>query len=200
MTFIKTVSEGEATGSVKTMYQQAKDNNGYVPNMVKAFSYRPKVMGAWSELLASIKSTMDPRRYELVTLAAAQTLHSSYCMLAHGSILLRDFYSSKDLQSIVSDIHSSNLDEADKAILQFVQKVVDDATAVNTNDVEDLRDQGLSDEEIFDIVAAAAARCFFSKTLDALGIQPDPTYNVFEENLKHLLTVGRPIDDPHVDD
>jgi hypothetical protein len=35
---------------------------------------------------------------------------------------------------------------------------------------------GLSDEEIMDVVLAAAVRCFFSKTLDALGVRPDASF------------------------
>jgi hypothetical protein len=34
---------------------------------------------------------MDPRRYELVTLAAARVLRSSYCSLAHGKTLAEQF-------------------------------------------------------------------------------------------------------------
>jgi hypothetical protein len=44
-----------------------------------------------------------------------------------------------------------------------------------------------------DVVLAAAARCFFSKTLDALGIEPDPKYAKLDAPLRGALTVGRPI-------
>lgn len=53
---------------------------------------------------------------------------------------------------------------------------------------------GLSDAEIFDIVAATAVRCFFSKTLDALGVKADSTYKTLEPGLKAALVIGRPID------
>jgi len=39
-----------------------------------------------------------------------------------------------------------------------------------------LRSLGLTDAELMDVVLAAAARCFFSKTLDALGVEPDAKY------------------------
>ena len=45
----------------------------------------------------------------------------------------------------------------------------------------------------FDVVAAAAARCFFSKTLDALCIQADPVLAELDPELRDVLTVGRPI-------
>ena len=49
-----------------------------VTNHARAFAHRPAVYSAWAELLGAIKSTMDERLYELVTLAAARGLRSSY--------------------------------------------------------------------------------------------------------------------------
>ncbi len=44
-----------------------------------------------------------------------------------------------------------------------------------------------------DVVLAAAARCFFSKTLDALGVLPDASYRELDPELRDALVVGRPI-------
>jgi hypothetical protein len=44
-----------------------------------------------------------------------------------------------------------------------------------------------------DVVLAAAARCFFSKTLDALGVLPDASYGELDTELREVLVVGRPI-------
>ena len=45
-----------------------------------------------------------------------------------------------------------------------------------------------------DVVLAAAARCFMSKTVDALGAQPDREYeDRLDPALREALTVGRPI-------
>jgi hypothetical protein len=60
--------------------------------------------------------------------------------------------------------------------------------------VDTLRELGLSDDDVLDVALAAAARCFFSKTLDATGTTPDSAYNNLPDNLRTALTVGRPID------
>jgi len=44
-------------------------------------------------------------------------------------------------------------------------------------------------------VLAASARCFFSKTLDALGVLPDAGYAELEPDVREALVVGRPIAD-----
>lgn len=46
-----------------------------------------------------------------------------------------------------------------------------------------------------DVILAAAARCLFSKTLDALGVRPDASYRDLEPDLRDALVVGRPIAD-----
>jgi len=72
---------------------------------------------------------------------------------------------------------------------------VDDATAITQADVDRLRALGLGDDEILDVALAATARCFFSKTLDALGAQPDGAYrSLLGPELCDALTVGRPVE------
>lgn len=78
-------------------------------------------------------------------------------------------------------------------MMGFAEKIARDATLVTAEDTEGLRTHGFSDEEIFDIAAAASARCFFSKLLDALGAEPDAHYLGLEPRLRQALTVGRSI-------
>jgi hypothetical protein len=81
--------------------------------------------------------------------------------------------------------------------MDLAEQVVDDATSVSEADLERLRYLGLSQaqEEVMDVILAATARCFFSKTLDAIGVRPDPGYRDLEPGLREALVVGRPIAD-----
>ena len=193
MAFVHTVPVDQAGGDVHAMYARIEAAVGYVPNYAKLFSHRPQVMATWAAFLASIRGNMDPRRYELVTLAAARALQCSYCMLAHGAVLRRDFYSAEQLIEITRDSAASDLTPAEVAMMAFVDKLTRDATAMTRADVQGLLDRGFTDAEIFDITAAASARCFFSKLLDALGAEADGAYDFLEDPLKQLLTPGRPM-------
>ena len=159
-------------------------------NSERAFAARPAVYAAWQQLNGAIKeSGGDLRRYELATLAAARRLRSSYCCLAHGKVLAEQFYSADEVRTL-----PDGLDEADRAIMELADKVVVDATSVTHADVDRLRGLGLTDTEIMDVVLAAAARCFFSKTLDALGVQPDASFHELDSAFREAMTVGRPIE------
>jgi hypothetical protein len=78
MPFINTISEDQAEGPVKEVYQAAQKTWGYVPNHTKAFSLHPEVYEAWTKLNGAIRSKMRLRRYELVTFAAAMVLDCTY--------------------------------------------------------------------------------------------------------------------------
>jgi uncharacterized peroxidase-related enzyme len=160
-------------------------------NFELAFAERPEVYAAWQALNGAIKAGMDLRRYELVTLAAARRLRSSYCCLAHGKILRDSF--GEPVVEIARDHRNAGLDEVDVAVMDLAEKVVDDAGSIGEPDLARLRELGLSEAEIMDVVLAATARCFFSKTLDALGVDPDASYGELEPELREVLVVGRPI-------
>jgi alkylhydroperoxidase family enzyme len=160
-------------------------------NARRAFDARPEVLAGWVELNTAIKANMDLRRYELATLAAARRLRSSYCALQHGRLLLEQF--GEPVGEIARDRRAAGLDEVDIAVMDLAEKVVDDATAIDDESLEPLRRLGLTEPEIMDVVLAATARCFFSKTLDALGVRPDASYAELDPSIREVLVLGRPI-------
>jgi uncharacterized peroxidase-related enzyme len=194
MAFVELIAEAEASGDVAELYESERARLGSLPNFVKAFSQRPAVYVAWRQLINEVLTTMDTRRFELVTLAAARRLRSSYCSLAHGKILVDQFIDRGTLRDVATESDDAGLDRLDLAVMALAAKVVDDATSVTADDIEELRSLGLTDADITDVVLAASARCFFSKTLDALGVQPDAAFaEIFGPELQDVLVVGRPI-------
>lgn len=194
MAFIRTIPVAEATGDAKALYDQAREPSGLVPNYIKAFSLRPDVYAAYQPLVRAIRSRMDLRRYELVTVATALALESSYCSLAHGEILRDKILGAEQTETFARDFRAADLTAAEKAIVAFAQKIARQASSVTQDEVEALRGHGLTDDEIFDIAAASSIRCFFSKLLDAVGAEPDHTYASMAPGLRQVLTVGREIE------
>ena len=99
------------------------------------------------------------------------------------------------MHEIALDHHAAGLDAVDVAVMDLAERVVDDATSIGDTDLQRLRKLGLSETEIMDVILAAAARCFFSKPLDALGVLPAASYRDLDPDLREALVVGRPIAD-----
>jgi hypothetical protein len=54
-------------------------------------------------------------------------------------------------------------------------------------------DLGFSDADVFNVILVSAARCFFSKVVDATGTLPDAVLQEIPDQLRSALTVGREI-------
>ena len=195
MPFLQTVPPEDASGEVKAMYDKDLAAQGYVANHTQAFSARPDVLQGWLALKDAITSGMDPRLYELATVAAATAIRSSYCSLVHGNILATGYYPAEQVVSIAGDGDeaAAALDTADAAVVRFARKVAEEAEQITPEDVGELRRLGFSDADVFNVILAAAARCFFSKVLDATGTLPDAALNDLPDRLRAALTVGRDI-------
>ena len=195
MPYLQTVPPEDASGEVKAMYDQDLAAQGYVANYTQAFSVRPDVLQGWLALKDAITSGMDPRLYELATVAAATAIRSSYCSLVHGNILATGYYPAEQVVSIAGDGDeaAAALDAADAAVVRFARKVAEQAEQITAEDVGELRRLGFSDADVFNVILAAAARCFFSKVLDATGTLPDAALHDMPDQLRAALTVGREI-------
>src|SRR6478735_4378537 len=193
MAFIELIGDDAASEDAQRLFDLDRDGAGEVPNFTRLFAHRPEVYEAWRALKTAVADGMDLRRYELATLAAACELRSTYCTAAHGSILADRFLDADTVRRLVEDHRAAGLDALDVAVMDLAAKVARDATSVTQADVDRLRDHGLSDADVLDVVLAATARCFFSKTLDALGAPADAKFNALEPALREALTVGRPI-------
>lgn len=113
-------------------------------------------------------------------------------MLAHGALLRKNFFDAEQLASIAKDFHNAGLPPEEVAMMDLAQKISMQAHEVTEQDIEGLRQYGLSDEEILDVILASAARNFFSKSLDSLNVAPDEIYKQLEPELIQLFSRGRP--------
>lgn len=194
--FIETIPEQDATDEVAAYYAGQRSAWGFLPNYAACFSSRPDVAGAWNSLNATIRDGMDRRRFELATIAAARELRSSYCTAAHSKFLRDVCGDGQSLVEIAQDPSGASLEGLDREVYGFAAKVARDASSITGADVGRLREAGLSDAEVADVVFAAAARAFFTKVLDGLGAQLDvETAATFEPELLASMIVGRPVAD-----
>jgi len=193
MAFIDIIDDQAIDGDVRAMYDRQQAHYGYVPNYARAFCHRPHVMALWAALQNGIRRDMDKRRFELVTFAAAHALRSTPCSIAHGKALSQ-YIPAEDVLAIGRGETPSSLTPAEAALIAFARKVAVDATAVTAADVQGLKRHGFSDGEIFDSAATSAARAFWAKLLDALGVETDTAVQQLDPKFREALAVGRPLD------
>ncbi|MGF9648415.1 carboxymuconolactone decarboxylase family protein [Pseudarthrobacter oxydans] len=194
MTILNVTPESEATGLTAQIYGADRQSLGYVPSHTKTMSLNPEAFLAWESLTKAISASLGLRRYELVTLAAAQAIGSTHCRLAHGKKTLR-IIPEEQLCAIAKNFHDAGLTEAEVAMMDYAVKLSTHAAAMTDSDALRLRELGFSDREIADITMAAAARNFFSRALLALNVDLDVPQEL-SEDLRNALFA--PLPWPHL--
>lgn len=184
MSIIETVPEAEATGAIAAFYDADLRHQGFVAAHTKVLSTNPAALSAFEGLVGAIREQMDTRRYELVTLAAALGTGSPHCRLAHGRKSL-SIFGADELTRIARDYRDAGLSDADVAMMEYAEQVGRDSGSMTEADSARLRENGFTDREIVDITLAAAVRHYYSRSIQALAIDLDPSD--LDEELRRAL-------------
>ncbi|MEO8262132.1 MAG: peroxidase-related enzyme [Pseudolysinimonas sp.] len=172
MSIIHTVPEDEATGDVAALYDEDREQLGYVPTHSRMMAMNPAAQRGFEAITAAVSARLGVRLYRLVTLAAAEALKSDPCLLAHGN-MARAILDDDQIIAVAHDYHEAGLSDAEVAMMDFAVKVCGDSAGMTDADALVLREHGFSDEQIVDIALAASVRNYYSRALHALGVEPD---------------------------
>ncbi|WP_248240290.1 carboxymuconolactone decarboxylase family protein [Microbacterium kunmingense] len=172
MTAIHTPSEAEVDGAAARLYAADRESLGYVASHTRVTALNPDAVAAFEQLIRSVVPSLGMRRYELVTLAATGALGSTACRAHHGLKAL-GFIDADELERIARDYRTAGLPPEEVAMMAFAERLSGDSAAMTQADAAELQRLGFSDREIVDIAFAAAARNFYSRSLHALGVEPD---------------------------
>jgi uncharacterized peroxidase-related enzyme len=181
----------------QALFDDDVKETGYVWNVSRLWAYQPDTVERLFELMSQAfrPSGLDFRQRGILVVAAASALGDSYCSLAWGGKLSGT--SDPTLAAGVANGTDTELTGQEKAMATWARKIVKDPNATSPADVQDLRDAGLGDTQIFAITAFVALRMAFSTINDALGVTPDAQLvAALPPAVASAVTYGRPPDAP----
>jgi alkylhydroperoxidase family enzyme len=74
------------------------------------------------------------------------------------------------VESVLTDVESSGLDERHKALFRFVDKVNHASPAITGTDLDGVRAAGWTDEELYFAITVCALFNFYNRWIDATGV------------------------------
>ncbi|MFI6427667.1 carboxymuconolactone decarboxylase family protein [Promicromonospora sp. NPDC050880] len=187
MSIIRTPEPAQATGAWAEQYAGDLEALGYVPSHTRVMATNPQAHQAFEDLTGAVAQSIGLRLYELVTLAAAGAIGSQACRLAHGR-RSRSLFDDAQLERIALDYHAAGLSDLEVAAMELAERVGGDSSAITERDTQRLRELGLDDRQIVDVVLAAAARNYYSRALHALAVEPDVPPDLPDSLREALLT------------
>src|SRR6056297_1815776 len=145
-------------------FDVCRDKLGMVPNVLKAHAFDIAKLDAFSGLyneLMLADSGLSKLEREMIAVAVSSENRCYYCLTAHGAAV-RQLSGRPELgEQLVMNFRAADLDDRQRAMLEFAEKLTDAPDAMEEADRAALRDAGFSDRGIWDIAAVAA---FFAMT------------------------------------
>jgi uncharacterized peroxidase-related enzyme len=189
------LDRADVTEKVRALFDVDMAELGFVMNASRLWAYQPEALAMLFSLMSQVASARPFRFRErgILVAACASALGDSYCSLAWGTKLAAR--ADAHLAAGVLRGDDSALTEAERAMAAWARRVTRDPNGTSTEDVQELRDAGFSDADIFAMTVYVALRVALSTVNDALGARPDAEYRTLAPApVRDAVTFGRPID------
>ncbi len=150
----KTVENNET----KTSFDKIEKQMGRIPNIFLTMGNSPAALKAYINLSEAVNETsLSPKLRELIALTVGQANGCEYCLSAHTAI-------SSTLkipdQEVIMARRGEAQDPKTKAILHFVKEAVEKRGRISSNQFDQLKKAGVSDQEVAEIVTALTLNMF----------------------------------------
>ncbi len=168
------------------------ESNGYVMNLTRLWAWRQDVAEAFDETRTTLHGDgeLTARDESLLVTATAAARQDSYCSLAWGRRLATHIGPEAAASVVAGGVEG--LDERARALVTWARSVVIDPNGTTADDVQSLRDAGLSERGVFEATTFIAFRLAFSTVNDALGAEPDAQLaEAAPAELRAAVTFGR---------
>ena len=171
MSNVPLIDRESTTGAVKEQLDQITSAFGTVPAMFKAVANSPAALASmWGSFGAFGSGALGSAISEQIAVAVANRNSCEYCLAAHTALGRKAGLSRNALQD-AQDGHSE--DPKTTVLLQFAMKLVNDRGQLTSADVQAVRDEGWTDEEIVETIGQVALNLFTNYVNIALDVPID---------------------------
>lgn len=181
MTYLSTnglpfIEEHEATGEVAQIYDAVKREMQmpFVLNILKAIAASPDMLAFQWEMTKAYNThlSLPQSLVGMIGYTISTNNNCTYCSVLSELSCRSLGIEEETLDRLVEDLGSVNPQRV-QAIIEFALKVAGDPKSLVRSDYDKVRDQGISDEEIVEIIFVSAMSAFLDTLADALQIDVD---------------------------
>jgi uncharacterized peroxidase-related enzyme len=156
-----------------------QEKSGFVPNVFLALAHRPEEFRAffdYHDALMEKEEGLSKGEREMIVVATSGLNQCIYCVVAHGAILRIREKNQHLADQVATNYRKADITGRQKAMLDFAAKVSLEAHEVSNADFDKLREQGFSDEEIWDIGAITAFFSMSNRLANLVSMRPNDEF------------------------
>jgi uncharacterized peroxidase-related enzyme len=168
---------------IRERIEAVQQKAGFVPNVFLALAHRPaewRAFVAYHDALMEKEPggavTLTKAEREMIVVATSGANQCQYCVVAHGAILRVRAKNPLIADQVAVNYRKADISPRQRAMLDFAMQVALQAHTVADADLERLRVQGFSDEDVWDIAAIAAFFAMSNRLANFTGMRPNDEF------------------------
>jgi uncharacterized peroxidase-related enzyme len=153
---------------------------GMVPNVLQAYAFNIDKLNAFTGFyndLMLANSGLTKLEREMIAVVVSSINRCFYCLTAHGAAVRELSGDAKLSEMMVMNYRVAELDERQRAMLDFAAHVSVESYTIEETDRQKLRDVGFSDADIWDIASVAAFFNMTNRIASAVDMRPNDEYH-----------------------
>ena len=156
-----------------------QEKSGFVPNVFLALANRPdefRAFFAYHDALMEKEGGLTKGEREMIVVATSAHNQCIYCVVAHGAILRIREKNPQLADQIASNYRKADITPKQKAMLDFALKVSKSSHEISNADIEDMRELGFSNDDIWDIGAISALFALSNRMANLTSMRPNDDF------------------------
>jgi uncharacterized peroxidase-related enzyme len=179
MSHLQIMDEGDASGEVAEVFDEIKRvmEIPFVPNIMKSQGLSASALkGAWGALSNVFLSTSLPMSLAAMILyTIASQRNCEYCSAVHKMTCKTVGIDEDTLAALEKDLEALTPRRVQQ-IVSFAEQCANRPQTITEDDYDRVRAEGVSDEEIVEIIALAALGNYLDTLADALRVDVDDVF------------------------
>ena len=156
-----------------------QDKSGFVPNVFLVLAHRPdefRAFFAYHDAIMEKDSGLSKAEREMIVVATSSANSCQYCVVAHGAILRIRAKNPLLADQIAVNYLKADISERQRLMLSFAMQVAHAAESVEDDDLEELRQAGFSEDDIWHIGAVAAFFALSNRMANLTRMRPNDEF------------------------
>ncbi|KIT15285.1 peroxidase-related enzyme [Jannaschia aquimarina] len=153
---------------------------GFVPNVLRAYAFDIAKLDAFTAMYNDLmlgESGLTKLEREMIAVAVSSENRCWYCLVAHGAAV-RELSGDPELgERMAHNWRTADLSPRMRAVLDFAVRMTRASAEIGEADRQALRDEGLTDRDIWDVAAVAGFFNMTNRVASATGMEPNPEYH-----------------------
>ena len=166
--------------NIRKYFKLCEDKLGLVPNVLKAYAFNEAKLNAFTGMYNDLmlgESNITPLEREMIAVVVSSINRCYYCLVAHGNSVRKLSKNPELGEQMAINYRLADLKPNQRAMMDFAVKMTEESYKIEENDRQTLRDNGYSDQDIWDIASIASFFNMSNRMASAIDMRPNVEYH-----------------------